>query len=227
MASASHPGGSSWLMAVLLTIVASPSAGEPTVPVDDTKQARAAAIAERLTVALNGGAFRPASNSGQLDYDTRAYTWGLSAGYVFNEHVSADAEFLWFTGDYTRVGAVLPNTTGNDVRILSLGFGANLRLSYPFQHCTPFVVLGLGNYSVDLLTVRPGDSGFSADHPAESDRGLGQSLGVGVGIPVASNTWVDLTWRRLRFDADFGVYSSGSVEAGGDFIGLSLRWGGN
>ena len=216
-------------LALLLVVVPAIAAAEGAASDDPAPPGRRAAVAalfERLYVSLNAASFDPVGNAGKLHFDGRAYGWGATVGYALNPHVGIDAEFLWATSDHERLGAIIPGTTSNDVRIGTLGLNLNLRLSYPLGRWTPFVTLGAGQYSTDLMTKRPGDSGFTTEGPPSCSNDAGYLIGIGIAFQLREKSWLDLSWRRLDLDADFGGYSSGRIDAGGDLITLSLRYGG-
>jgi len=183
--------------------------------------------ARPLYVTLFAGDFNADPDRSRLAPSGGGYGWGLGGGYFLNPYLSLDGEFLWFRRDYRRVSdTVRPGTANNDVRVLSLGLLASVRVGRSFSRWRPFVSGGVGWFDTELFTTDP-DSGLftdAGDPAAESSTGY--QLSAGVSCRLRHRSRLELGWRRLFLEADFGPYSNGSTELGGDFLYLALRGGG-
>jgi opacity protein-like surface antigen len=176
---------------------------------------------------LLGSHVKASDTTEQLDACGAGYGWGLGAGYFISELLSVEGELLWFRREYRRVSEeALPGTANNDLRALSLGVSVNARLSKGYARWRPFIGAGISYYGTDLLVTDP-ESGLFTDSggpPSQSDTGW--QVMVGVGIRLKSRMHLEVGWRRLSLEQDFGVFSGGPAEMGGDWLFIALRGGG-
>ncbi|WP_317929052.1 outer membrane beta-barrel protein [Halioxenophilus sp. WMMB6] len=194
---------------------------------DNAQQAEIlTSLLDHYYLSLSATDFEAADNSGQMDVSDNRYGYGANFGWVFNRYLALDTGLMWFSADYERNGAVIPGTTNNNLRINTYGIDLNLRLSYPLKRFTTFLSAGRGYYNSDMWTVRPGDRGFTLEGPPSSESGAGSSFGLGIGIPLGNKSWLDFSWRYLKLDLNFGEYSQGRIDAGGDLFSITFRAGG-
>jgi opacity protein-like surface antigen len=176
---------------------------------------------------LLGSYVSPTGSKAEMEASGDGYGWGLGGGYFVSEALSVEGELLWFRREYRRVSdEVLPGTANNDLRALSLGLSVNARLSKRWSRWRPFLGAGLSYYGTDLFVTDP-DSGLFTDTgapPSQSDTGW--QVMAGVDIHLKGRMHLEVGWRRLSLEQDFGVFSGGPAEMGGDWIFIALRGGG-
>lgn len=181
----------------------------------------------RLYLHLLGSYFKASGSTDQLEAMGRGYGWGVGGGYFLSELLAVEGELLWVRREYRRVSdETLPETANNDLRALSLGFSVNARLSKRYARWRPFVGVGISYWGTDLLVTDP-ESGLFTDSgapPSRSDAGW-QAM-AGVGIHLKGRAHLEVGWSRLSLEQDFGVFSGGPAEMGGDWFFVILRGGG-
>lgn len=211
-------------LALLLCVPAPPaSAAEDASPADAAQDR-----AHPLYATLFFGDFKADPDRSRLAPSGGGYGWGLGGGYHLNRYLSLEGEFLWFRREYRRVSdTVLPGTANNDVRVLSLGLLANLRVGRSISRWRPFVSGGLGWFDTELLTTDPESGLFTDAGDPAAQSSTGYQLSAGVSYRLRRRSRLELGWRRLFLAADFGPYSNGDTELGGDFLYLAFRGGGS
>lgn len=212
------------LVTALMSAASLSLASEGTEPPTDESPGRPD---RPLYASLFLGDFNAKPDGDRLTRSSGGYGWGLSGGYFLKRHLSLEGEFLWFRREYERVADdVIPGTADNRSRVLSLGLMANLRCSRRFSRWRPFISGGLGWFDSELFTTDP-DSGLFTDvgdPPSRSSAAF--QLSAGASFHLRGRTHLEIGWRRLFLDADFGPYSNGETELGGDLLYLAVRGGG-
>jgi opacity protein-like surface antigen len=179
------------------------------------------------TFALFLGGLRADDNSGQLLRDGDAYGWGLSGGYFVHRYLSLEGEFLWFRRDYERVSdTVIPGTADNKQRYLTIGLSALAKASRRFNRWRPFVGVGAGYYSTEPYVTQPVSGLFGTRGAPSSASSVGYQITVGVTAKVRKHFHLEAGWKAILLSEEFGIYSNGEVNLGGNMIYLAARGGG-
>jgi opacity protein-like surface antigen len=174
-----------------------------------------------------GGGFNATEGQDRLRQEGGAYGWGLTAGYFVKDQLSFEGEFLWFRRDYERVSdTVIPGTANNDVRVLTLGLALNAKVSHRFSRWRPFGGGGVVYYDTELLTTHQESGLFTDAGQPSSERSAGFQVFAGVSAHVRKRFYLELGWGRVFLEEDFGPYSNGNADLGGDWFFLAFRGGG-
>jgi len=215
-----------WL-AVVAALMLSASVSSAAEGVDSSSAEAASKPDKPLHAWLLIGDFTATPDGSRLRRSDGGYGWGLGGGYFLNQHLSLEGEFLWFRREYERVADdVIPGTADNRSRALSLGLLANARFSHRFSRWRPFVSAGVGWFDSELLTTDPESGLFTDVGDPSSESSAGYQFSVGASFRLRRRSHVELGWRRLFLEADFGPYSNGETELGGDLLYLAFRGGG-
>ena len=215
--------------AALITALVTAAVVSPAAEAVESPAAESAATPDKpLYASLILGDFNARPDRIGLTRTGGGYGWGLSGGYFLNQHISLEGEFLWFRREYERVAdEVIPGTADNRSRVLSLGLLANARFSRRLSRWRPFVSAGVGWFDSELFTTDP-DSGLFTDvGDPSSESSAGYQLSAGASFRLRGRTHLEIGWRRLFLEADFGPYSNGETKLGGDLLYLALRGGGH
>jgi opacity protein-like surface antigen len=166
-------------------------------------------------------------NAGQLEQEGDGYGWGLNGGYFVNGHFSLEGEFLWFRREYERASdTVLPDTADNDQRYLTLGLSALAKASHRFGRWRPFVGVGVGYFDTEPYVTDPDGGGFTTSGAPSSNSSIGYQVVVGVAARVRKRFYLEVGWKNILLDSDFGMHSNGEVDLGGSMIYVAARGGG-
>lgn len=173
------------------------------------------------------GGFSADDNSGQLRREGSGYGWGLTAGYSFNTHIALEGEFLWFRREYERVSdTVIPGTADNDQRILTLGVSALAKVGHSFGRWRPFIGVGAGVFDTEPFVTDPESGKFTTNGAPSSESSVGYQFEVGVAAKLRNRFHVELGWKTLLLEEDFGIYSNGEADLGGSLFYIAARGGG-
>jgi len=179
-------------------------------------------------LALSTGSLETTPNKNTLSVKGGGYGWGIYGGYFIHPNFSFEGEFLWMRRDYERLHSSpsLPNAADNRIRVLSTNLFVNARYQHDFGTVRAFVGAGIGYGSAELYISDPGSGLFTTDGgPGVSRNTVTQQM-AGIIIPVTMRGKVEIGWRRLKMEYDFGVYSGGENEFGGKYLYLGYRGGG-
>ena len=121
---------------------------------------------------------------------------------------------------------VLPGTADNDQRYLTLSLSALAKASHRFGRWRPFVGVGAGYFHTQPFVTHPEDGGFTDSGAPSSRRSIGYQVVVGVTARVRKRFHLELGWKQIFLDEDFGVYSNGDIDLGGGMIYIGVREGG-
>lgn len=162
-----------------------------------------------------------------LEPEGRRYGYGVFVGYPLHDRISLNAEFIWLGRDYLRLydQPQLPNAADNRVRALTIAFLANARVHQPLGPVTVEVGAGVGTGGTSFFISSPDGGGFTTDGGPGDDRSRLTQLLAAVVTPTPFGGRVEIGWRRLWLEHDFGLYSGGPNEFGGDCFYLALRGG--
>jgi len=169
----------------------------------------------------------PNPDGSLLEPRGRRFGYGLFVGYPLHDRISLNGEFLWLGRDYLRVHETsqLPNAADNRVRALTMAFLANLRLHQPLGPVALEAGAGLGTGSTSLFITSPADGGYTTDGGPGDERGRVVQFLVAVVTPGPLGGGLELGWRRISLEHDFGIYSGGSNQFGADCFYLAFRGG--
>ncbi len=216
-----------------LALSLSAVAEEGPVPSPQADQPGATQNEDRVQIALSTtkkpaiygslflGMFKAAGESGKLKSDGVGYGYGLSLGYLFTPHLGMDGEFCYFKADYQRDDpTVLPGIADNDVEVASVALTANVRYARLFDRWRVALALGGGFIDSDLYAKEASSGGKSA---VAGDNTLGYQVHLGIGYLFENTGQLELGFRRIVAEQDFGAYSHGAVDIGGDFYSVAFR----
>jgi len=179
-------------------------------------------------LALSIGSLQTTPDKNTLQGKSGANGWGFHGGYFLHPNFSLEGEFLWLRRDYERLHSSpsLPNAADNRIRVLSTSLFVNARYQYDFGKVRVFAGAGIGHGSAEPFISDPNSGLFTTDGaPSNSSNTVTQQM-AGIIIPVTLRGKVEIGWKRLKMEHDFGVYSGGENEFGGDYLYLAYRGGG-
>lgn len=180
-----------------------------------------------LYAALFLADFQAEGSPGRLARDGSGYGWGLTGGYFLNPHFALEVEFLWFRGDYVRVSdTVLPGTADNRQRYLTTSLSALAKVGHRFGRWRPFLGAGIGYFDTEPYVTHPESGGFDTTGAPSSKGSLGYQVVVGVSARFREHVHLDVGWKNVFLDEDFGTHSNGGVDLGGSMIYIAARGGG-
>lgn len=169
------------------------------------------------------GEFRPEQNTGQVDPANGWYA-DVGAGMTMNRYLSFQAG-LWSGGHSAeRAGILLPGQTSNDISVFSSGLIGNVILQLPLGWFRPYVGGGIGTYYTVLAMQDNGVCVSACSVTTTSGLEWGTQLLAGVDFDITPSLALTLSWQQLRLEDDFGVYSNGNIDLGGDSIGLAIKY---
>lgn len=120
----------------------------------------------------------------------------------------------------TAVAAPLFGSVDSAVDVAAVGLVGTARYPLPFAGLQWYGGGGAGLY-------RSSVSGSAFGLPGrydETDTSVGLHAEAGLSLPVSSATELGLSLRRVWLRSDFGSVTGGSVDIGGRFIFLGLRY---
>lgn len=181
--------------------------------------------ADRPTWWFGVGGFSGENAPGRLDSQRSRL-----AGYLGADHDPAPrwqlgGDILTDSQRYelqTPVAAPLFGTVDGSVDVAAVGLVGAARYPLPFAGLHWY-----GGGGAGLYRSRPSVSGSPFGLPGsydETDTNFGVHAEAGLSLPVSAATEVGLSLRRLWLRSDVGSATGGSVDIGGRFIFLGLRY---
>jgi len=217
-----------FLLAVVFALLLAAPAPHAEEAADPPPAEATAGRDKPLQVSLLIGDFTAKPDRSRLTRSGGGYGWGLGGGYFVTRQLSLEGELLWFRREYERVaGEVIPGTADNRSRVLSLGLLASARFSHRFSRWRPFVSGGVGWFDSELFTTDPESGLFTDVGDPPSEGSAAYQFSVGASFRLRRQSHLELGWRRLFLEADFGPYSNGEADLGGDLLYLAFRGGGH
>lgn len=194
----------------------------------ETTETNDSATPHPFYLALSVGSLQTTPDKNTLEGKGGANGWGFYGGYFLHPNFSLEGEFLWLRRDYERLhgSPSLPNAADNRIRVLSTSLFVNARYQHDFGRVRVFAGAGIGYDSAELYISDPSSGLFTTEGgPDDSSNTVTQQM-AGIIIPVTLRGKVEIGWKRLKMEYDFGVYSGGENEFGGDYLYLAYRGGG-
>ncbi len=188
-------------------------------------QESAATMIDSLKTRIFGsalvGVYWPTSTEGGIDGARTGYAWGLSLGYGLNRYLSLSGEFLYSEAGYDRTAVnPLPKLVSTEMEVATVGVSLHVRGTYPVWAFQPFLGAGIGYADSDLYAK---DAVSTAFENRTGDQTLAWQTYAGIGIPTMRGWYFDIGWRLLRIRQDFGSYTNGVCDAGGNMVFVALR----
>ena len=178
---------------------------------------------DRLYAFLQAGPFGGNSDPGKVKADGSGYGYGLGMGYFLTHNLSLEGDFMYFADDYVRDSLTLaPGTSSNNIEIASVSLAVNTKYFIRSEKLSFFFGGGVGFYDSDIYARKVGLSGLSN---VDGDQAIGYQGIVGVGYAYRDRARIELGWRGIFLDQDFGVYSNGDADAGGNYFYIGYRGG--
>lgn len=170
---------------------------------------------------LQAGSFMGNNDSGKIKADESGYGYGLGGGYFLTRNLSVEGDFEYFTDNYVRDSATLaPGTSSNDIEIASVSLALNTKYYIRVKTLNFFLGGGVSFYDSDIYVREIGKSGKSN---VAGDQSTGYQGIAGIGYSYLDRVHVELAWRRIFLKQDFGIYSNGEVDAGGNYFHIGIR----
>lgn len=176
---------------------------------------------ERFYAFVQAGSVKGNDDPGNIKADTSGYGYGLGLGYFLFQNLAIEGDFLYFTDDYVRDSATLaPGTSSNNVEIASVSLAVNAKYFIRYKKLHAFLGGGVGFYDSDIYAYEVGLSGKSN---VDGDHAIGYQSIVGMGFSYRDRRYIEIGWRGIFLDQDFGIYSNGKVDSGGDYFFIGYR----
>ncbi len=199
--------------------------GSPVLEGQSDVRESAATMADSLIARVFGsvwvGVYWPASTEGGINGARTGYAWGLSLGYGLNRYLSLSGEFLYSEAGYDRTAVnPLPKLVSTEMEVATVGVSLHVRGTYPVWAFQPFLGAGIGYADSDLYAK---DAVSTAFENRAGDQALAWQTYAGIGIQTMRGWYLDIGWRLLRIRQDFGSYTNGVCDAGGNMVFVALR----
>jgi len=166
------------------------------------------------------GIFKPIDTKEELDASGTGYGWGLFLGYHLAHWLGVESEFLYFQGDYeTSSDTLLPGTASNAVNMASVDISIRIRASYQVWELRPFLGCGVSYADSDLYTKDAASGLF--ENTAGNQAASWQVL-AGLAFTANKRWRPELVWRWIDLDQEFGIFSNGKVQVGGNMLHLAI-----
>lgn len=174
------------------------------------------------------GSFKGENTPGKLEGQSSRLAGHLGVGGEVSPRSPwmFTGELLGYTQRYDTPTSVTPPVLGTisdraDVATFGLVVGARYQL--PMWGVRWYGGGGGGLYR-SRLSVSGSVFGFPGTRE-EVDNGLGWHAEAGLSVPVSAGTELGLSLRQVWLRSDFGEITGGSVDIGGSFVFLGLRYG--
>lgn len=157
--------------------------------------------------------------------------YGLALGYYVTPYVSIEGEYLSYFGQYMSTSGIAPpGNFGEKVELGVEGISLIAKYSSPLGRYHPFIGCGVGLYDADFALENYDEPGYFSEYDfttvAEDNSIMGYQLLTGVGINIKGRHKLEVGYRKIFLEADFGQYSGGRINIGGDMIWLGYKFGG-
>ncbi len=93
---------------------------------------------------------------------------------------------------------------------------------FPVGKVEPFIGVGIGSGQADL-TDAPDEPFTPPELEIAEDRGLLLLYRVGIDAPIGPRNRLGVELRKVDFEADLGVYTSGETDVGGNAVLFTYR----
>jgi opacity protein-like surface antigen len=169
------------------------------------------------------GGYQEESNS-QLNNQQGKFGTAISGGYRLTPNLALEADLLYSRQDIdtpASVAAVFPGGVDSRSSLHSAGLGGVVKFILPFDRVELYAGAGIGVYSTSFHA--EGTAFGATTSLDDNDRNVGYQGMLGVDVYVIPALSVGLEYRKLKLDADLGPITSGKIDAGGDFLFLTVR----
>lgn len=160
------------------------------------------------------GGFREDPNP-QLQNQEGQYGSFFSGGYRAAPNIALEIDGLYSYQRLDRPPTV--SSSGGRSRLHSTGVGGVLKFILPLDRVELYAGGGLGVYSTVL---RIKDSPFRSER---DDTDLGYQGLVGADFLVSRKVSIGLEYRKFKLDADLEPTIPGKIDAGGEFLFVTVR----
>lgn len=170
---------------------------------------------------LHAGHFSGNDDAGKIKSEGSGNGYGLGGGFFLTQNLSIEGDFTYFTDDYRRDSSTLaPGTSSNKIEIASVSLALNTKYFFRHKKLTIFFGGGLGFYDSDIYVQEVDTTRMSN---VEGDQAIGYQALAGMDYAFRDRFYFELGWRGIFLDQDFGSYSNGVVDAGGDYFYIGFR----
>lgn len=160
------------------------------------------------------GGFKEESNS-QLRNQTGQAGSFFSGGYRVAPNIAIEIDGLSYNQRVDTPPTV--STSDSRSRLNSGGAGGVVKIILPLDRVELYAGGGLGIYSTSL---RIKDSSF---HSERDDTDIGYQGLIGADFLLSRKVSIGLEYRKFKLDADLGPTIPGKIDAGGDFLFVTVR----
>lgn len=168
------------------------------------------------------GGFMEDSNP-QLNNQSGQFGLSLGGGYRLTRNIALEADMLYSKQDIDTPASVvgaLPGVEGRS-QLHNAGLGGVVKFILPFDRVELYAGGGLGVYTT---TFHAEGNAFGGTTTLEdNDRNVGYQGILGADFYLIRSISVGLEYRKLKLDANLGPITSGKIDAGGDFVLLTVR----
>jgi len=176
---------------------------------------------DRFYAFLQAGSFKGNDDTGNIKTDGPGYGYGLGLGYFLSRNLSIEGDFMYFADDYVRDSITLaPGTSSNKIEIASVSLAVNTKYFIRHKKLSFSFGAGIGFYDSDIYVREIGVDGKSN---VNGDQAIGYQGIMGIGYSYTDRSRVELGWRGIFLDQNFGVYSNGKADTGGNYFYIGYR----
>ena len=159
------------------------------------------------------GGFSEESNS-QITSPDSQFGLGFSGGYRLSRNVALEIDALFSYQEF-NTPAFAGGTRKSD--LATNGVGGVVKFILPLNRVELFVGGGLGLYT---SYVNIDGTVFEGN---DTDGNIGYQLLAGADFFLSRRISVGVEYRKLKLEADFGDTLPGKIDAGGDFLLVTVR----
>jgi opacity protein-like surface antigen len=170
-----------------------------------------------------------AENPGRTESRGTVGMFAVNVGYAMNKYAAAEGDLSYFDREYTLLNrtTLLPGAVGNNIYINAFGFALTGKAIYPVGRWKPFVGAGAGYYKAKLYiqtVANPVGYENAYSYAGQRQMVVGYHFTGGVDYLITEHHSLGLEYRKIILDVDFGAYTNGNVDIGGDVVALDYRY---
>lgn len=118
-----------------------------------------------------------------------------------------------------------PRGSRQEAHINASGIAAGAKLILPLGRLEPYVGAGLGYYACEISSYGTlGHLFLPSDFAKRHDSRVGTHYMAGVDLALSDATALELEYRRLNLEANFGPEFGGRTRIGGGLVMVAFRW---
>jgi opacity protein-like surface antigen len=200
--------------AVILLAVSMPALAQDEVALD-----------QKWYGGFGAGGFSPKDNSGILQEQSGQYTLSFQIGYRYSENISFELDTVAHDQRVDTPASITPpflGTVDGRTHIYGGGFSGVVKFSVPLGHLVPYIGGGVGMY---FATMNVTGTVLGLETSAEANETVPFEQVLAGADYWFSDRWaLGIEYRRAFIEANFGGFTNGDVQLGGDSVLLTVKF---